>query len=131
MMLAYAVKEMPIFHSIPMATVKIKPPRVYIELDDENEDRYLLEFSPYQSIKVTTDDCYCFSGELNVPDGDESIQGKVVEIHNSIWIEELKGQLKKTDVDANFLDDAKHFLIPIDDAVLEIVSSEMKVEKIA
>ncbi len=119
-----AVEGLPKLHTTPLASITCISPKIIVEADDENESHIRLTFEPYQALRITTFDCF------SRPDGKPIIPQTVMEIQNSTWIDELRNTLKLTDCDADFLDNAKHYLLPLEDDFLEVVSWSVEVESI-
>ena len=51
-----------------------------------------------------------------------------MEVKNSSWIYELTKTLKMHDHDAQFMDQARHFLLPLQDDFLEIIAWTVRAE---
>ena len=118
------VNNTPHLHTVPNESIRIEKPEVIIDFDDINEQRFRLLFSPYQAIKITTIDC--FDNPLIM-----GVMHKVVmEVVNSDWIRELKNTINKIDSTADFMDKARHFIIPFYDDVLEIAAWDMTLKSI-
>ena len=45
-----------------------------------------------------------------------------MEIENSSWVDELRENLKKAEYNADFMNNTKHFLLPLQDEFLEIIA---------
>jgi hypothetical protein len=116
------IPQIPRLHSTPLATVRVENARVIVEADDEQEKRVRFVFSPYQAVHVTTADCF------SVPKGQMLEPGWVVEVIESPRLAELKAALKRMDSTANFMNKARHFLIPAQDDYIEVVAWSVKVE---
>ncbi len=77
-----------------------------------------LRFSPFQAVRVRTNDAY-------VPPLDDEagfIPFTVVEVIDSLWVEELRADAARVDHGATFMEDARHFLLLAGDAVIEVVA---------
>jgi hypothetical protein len=116
------VEILPKLHVTPLASIICDSPKVIVEADDENEARIRFIFEPYQAVRMITADCF------SAPEGVTITPQIIVEIHNSIWVSELRSTLKKTDCEADFMDKARHFLLPLQDDFLEIVAWNVIVE---
>lgn len=114
--------DIPKINTTPLAEVNIGEGRVSVDLDDQDENRIRLVFAPFQSVRVTTSDCFL------PPHGTEIIIGSVVEVQGSSWIAELRETLAKVDGDADFMKRARHFLVPAQDDFIEIVSWDIRLE---
>ena len=124
-MLITIAEGLPELNSSPRASVTCADSKVIVEADDINEVRVRLTFSPYQAIKMVTADCF------DLPDGMSIIPQAIMEIENSEWLSELRFALELTDIDADFMDKAKHFLLPLEDDFLEVVAWRVKVEPVS
>ena len=117
-----ALEGFPTVHSVPLARVICDGPRIIVEADDLDEKPFKLIFSPHQAVKLTTVDCLC------LPKGLSIIGFNIMEVENSSWIEELKGNLSEIDANANFMDKARHFLLHLGDNILEVIAWDIVVE---
>ncbi len=118
-----ALDALPRLHETPLPVINVNPPRMTLEADDQAERRVRLIFEPYQAVRVITADCF------DVPQGLMlSVPWPVFECLNSPLIAELKQILARTDVTATFMNDTRHFLIPLRDDFLEVVAREVKWE---
>jgi hypothetical protein len=118
------VDGLPLLHTTPLGVVVIRDNRVEIEVDDRDERRIQLLFSPYQAVRVTTFDCFEPLGSDPFP------LGTVVEVMESEWMTELRASLRKSDATASFMDKARHFIVPLQDDFAEVVAWEMKWEAV-
>ena len=123
-MVIVAAEGLPKLNATPLASVVCNDSKIIVELDDENESRIRLIFFPYQAIKMVTADCFY------LPDGVSIIPQTVMEIKSSTWIDELRNALKLTDCEADFMDKAKHFLLPLEDNFLEVVAWGVEIESV-
>ncbi len=121
---AVPVVGLPKLHVTPVPLVMCDCPKVIVEADDDQERRIRLVFEPYQAVRVITADCF------EVPDGVTIIPQTIVEIKNSTWLDTLRNTLKITDHEADFMDKARHFLLPLQDDFLEIVAWEVRSEPV-
>ena len=110
------IEKLPKLHCTPLATVTIVPPKVIVEADDELEKRIRLCFEPYQAVKITTADCFLVEKESII------IPQIIVQVDGSSWIDELRKNLSFIDETADFLDDAIHYIVPLQDDFLEVVA---------
>lgn len=117
------IEKFPKLHRTPLATVSIESPKVIVELDDEFEKRFRLYFEPYQAVKVTTSDCFFMEeGMIIIPQ-------TIVQVAESTWLNELRKNLSIIDETADFLDDAKHYIVPLQDDFLEVVAWSITVAR--
>ena len=116
LMMVVPVPEIPRLHTTPLASIRIQDLRVVAEVDDEKENRFSLVFAPYQAVRITTFDCYL--PPINV----KIIPGTILEVLESDWLAQLSGILSKVDAAGAFMNKARHFIIPLQDAFLEVVA---------
>ena len=118
-------------HAIPLEKIEIEAHEISIFLDDVNGERYKITACPYQAFKVVTIDCcsapdyykiheYCYRNGV--------YHRHILEVENSGWIKELRESL--TDKRATFLDDAKHYVFPLQESVIELVAGKIAVERV-
>ena len=114
-------------HTTPLEKILIDAYSVEILLDDIRENRYRIFAKPYQAIKIITIDCassenyhndYCFR--------DGKYHRHILLMINSNLINELK--INATEHD--FLEKAKHFILPLQENIVEIIAYELVVEKV-
>lgn len=122
-MIIMPVQNVPRLNTTPLASIRIKDSRVIAEVDDEREARFNLIFEPYQAVKITTSDCFA------LPDTAEFLPNTVMEVEESDWISQLIRSVKKVDESATFMEKARHFIVPLQDDVLEVVAWGVKVSK--
>lgn len=119
-----------VLETTPLEKIHIEDSTITIECDDQFQETYILEFSPYQAIKIVTIDCANFE---NYECNDCLYKGRfhrhIVEVLDSKWIRELKRDLKKFDKQATFMNEAKHYVFLAGDNYIEIVSWEMTIRK--
>lgn len=113
-------------HETPLENIFFDGSQIKIEFDDEDEKRWCAIFSRSQGFKVTTIDCFEVSNIL--------IDGKktpflLVE-ENSKWINSLNIVLNNTDYSANFLENSKHYIFPFQDNIVEVISSDIKIDEL-
>ena len=112
-------------HSTPLANVEYQSPTVSLMIDDPDEHRFRIEFSPYQALRITTIDC--FNGYTN---GRFLMTQDMYRVENSFWIREFKKVLAKADVGADFLDKSSHYIVPLQDDVLEVVAWKYEIKDV-
>ena len=110
------VAGLPRLHVTPVASVKCDAPRVVVDADNEQEKRIQLTFEPYQAMRMVTADCFY------LPEGASIAPQTIVEIQNSEWVKELREASEEIDCEADFMNKARHFLLPLEDDFLEIVA---------
>jgi len=92
-------------------------PEVVIEAAAEDGTRVRLRFSPAQAVRIRTADVY-------VPPGDDAgyRPGAVVEVTDSLWLEELRADAAQLNQTATFMDVARHFFVDAGDTAVEVVA---------
>jgi hypothetical protein len=119
------VPGVPRLETTPLPVLGVASSAVSVELDDENENRVRLVFKPYQAVRMITADCYVPPGGLSV------IPNVVVEVVGSNWIDELRANLREVDEGADFMEKARHYLVPLQDDFLEVIAWGVAVESVA
>lgn len=109
------------FNSTPFAETTHSGYEIKLIADGVEGEKIELFFSPFQALKTTTMDCFNF-----FPDGLDLANMTVFEIENSLWIKLLKKASKLTDEHADFLEKSRHFLVPLQDSVFEVVAWNLK-----
>ena len=122
-------------HTVPMERLIYDNDNVndrYILLDDANEKRWKLKIKVFQALKITTIDCVCFElGDIDeecfVPSESFPLfKRHILEVIDSEWIKELKKSLSKNDPNADFMDKARHFVLPLYDNHIEIIAWDIE-----
>lgn len=115
-------------NTTPLEKMVLDPYSIEIELDDIEELRYKVIVKPYQAIKVVTIDCvsskdyyneYCFR--------DGFYHRHILEIDNSLWIQKLKKNITSSNM---FLDGVKHFVLPLQDIIVEVIAKDIEIIKV-
>jgi hypothetical protein len=110
----------PAIHTVPVPELTISRGGVTLALDDVDEHRCSLVFSPYQAVRVTTQDCF-------VPPPDSGFaRGGLFVVEGSRWIDDLRSALAEVDRFATFLDQAHHFVVPSGDDIVEVVAWQVR-----
>jgi len=104
----------------PVARVSIENADVTVELTD-HVSTLRLRFHPYQSVRVTTVDCFALSGDMFIT------PRTLMEVRDSDWIDELRKSQALVDETATFMDKSRHFVIPCDDTFVEVVAWQWEV----
>jgi len=91
-----------------------------------DDQEVMVEFSPYQGIKIITEDCVPADP---LPDWFIN-EDQLIEVRNSAWLSALKLTLSENDHDADFLDKAKHFVLPTQGAEIQIIASGYTLKKV-
>jgi hypothetical protein len=89
-----------------------------IGFDDVDNHRIQLKFSPCQAVRVTTVDCF----DVNALLINGRLVKRVLEVTESGWIRQLQLELERHDRDATFLQTARHFILPFQDNIVEVVA---------
>jgi hypothetical protein len=111
------IHELNALSANPLARVSVESASVIVELTDE-VTMIRLRFHPYQSVRVTTADCFALSGDMFIT------PRTLMEVRDSNWIDELRKSQALVDETATFMDKARHFVIPCDDNFIEVVAWE-------
>jgi len=121
-------KELEI-NTTPLENIILNPYLIDIEIDDIEEERYKIVIKPYIAFKVVTIDCvssidyyneYCFR--------DGRFHRHILEIESSPWVYELRKVL--TDKNSKILDEVKHYVLPLQDIIIEIIANDIVIRKI-
>lgn len=107
-------------HTTPLETLAYQGSTLTLSLDDTEEIRRTILFSPYQYFHVITDDCIDKDWLNSFYSGTGIYEAK-----NSALLLDLKHRLKVNDFRANFLEKSRHFIIPLQDNLIEIVAWDM------
>lgn len=114
------ISDTPQIHTVPLPELTVAKAQVTLSLDDAEEQRRQFIFSPYQSIRITTQDCFLVSSESGF------YRGGVFLVENSPWIVELQAALSQIDHIATFLNQSHHFVVPSGDDIIEVVAWKME-----
>ena len=119
-----------VIHDVPLDEIKLNEKGLIIELDDINEERWELVFSPVQDIKITSYDCYGIENMLDSEDSFASgrYQRYLLEIKDSERIKELRTQL--ADPYDDFLVNSRHFYLDLRDNIVEIIAWNVEMRKL-
>lgn len=131
-------------HNVPLERLVFDSNKMedqYILVDDKNEVRWKIKIKVLQALKITTIDCAnlnffegrdfcdeCFEEEGGYPVA--QFRNYIMEVQDSEWIKELKSSLKEVDPEADFMDKAKHFLIPCYDNIIEVIAWNIELEQL-
>ena len=108
-------------HTTPLEKVIMDAYEIQIFLDDINEKRYKIRICPYQAYRIVTIDCFSIATYYNeYCTRDGVYHTHILEVVESEWIKELKNSL--TDTHAIFLNEAKHYVLPLQENVIEFVA---------
>jgi hypothetical protein len=118
------VANIPQLHTTPLAAISVRDSEVRIEVDDADENRGVLVFGTYQAVRVTTADCF------DPPDDLSGLPTVAMEVVQSGWIEDLRSVLRRSDESATFLDNARHFVVPLQDDFAEVVAWDIRWESL-
>jgi len=116
-------------NTTPLETISVSSNEVTIELDDVKENRHRIKFSPYQAIKVITIDCVSsreYFNDYSFRNG--YYQRYILNVDDSEWINALKSKL--SDNMANFLNESIHYVLPLQENIIEIIAHKINIEKI-
>ena len=116
-------------HCTPLERVEVEAGTIIVYLDNINEERFKLVFNVCQGLKVTASDCVSYSSFKNDFCFSDGIYHRyILEVEDSGWVRQLKKDL--TDRDATFLERSRHFILPLQDVVIEILAYEIEIVKI-
>ena len=92
-------------------------PEIVVEAEAADGSRVRLRFSPAQAMRIRTADVY-------VPPGDDAgyRPGAVVEVTDSLWLEELRADAAQLNQTATFMDVARHFFVDAGDTAVDVVA---------
>lgn len=116
-------------HTTPLEQIKMNPYCIEIDLDDIMEERYRIIVKPYVAFKIVTSDCVHygeFSNDYVFRDG--RLHRHILEIEDSEWIHDLRTDI--TDAHSSFLQNVRHYVLLLQDNVIEIVAESLSIEKI-
>ena len=103
--------------------------KLFLEFDDENEIRYKIEFSNYNALKVTAEDCAQWD---IIPETSNS--GLMYELVNSDWLSQLKENSNYTEPSTrrygHIMDDTHHYIMGLGDYYIEIIARGYKLTKL-
>ena len=114
-------------HTTPLEQISIDSNSIEILLDDVAENRYKISAKPYQAIKIVTIDCvssvdyhsdYCFR--------DGRYHRHILLVENSDFLSTLSEKASEN----SFLKKAKHFVLPLQDNIIELIAYDLIVEKV-
>ena len=130
-----------IIHTTPLERVEYHAVEeyTYIYLDDVNEKRWRLKVYVNVAIKIVAFDCTSWNDLRDSPsecfeNGDRSFDSKferhILEVIDSEWIKELtETTLKTIDPALDSLENARHFILPLYDTVIEFVAWDIILEE--
>ncbi len=113
-------------HTTPMEKIYMDPYLLKIELDDANENRYVIVCESYTAIKIIDAD-FVYSKYIThdycLRNG--RYQRYVLEYEESDWVKKLGEE------DSDFGSYiSRHFVLPLQEIIIEFVASEIKIIKI-
>ena len=117
--------------TVPMEKVIFEEGKFCVYLDDVNEKRHKVVFSPYQAIKITAIDCMSaqeFYNEYCYRDG--IYHRHILKIENSDWISELNRNFKDADPRSNFMFKSNHYVLPLYEEIIEVVAWDIELIKV-
>ena len=122
----------PQIHTTCLYEIHKKDNKFLIYFDDISEKRWILSFNVIQAIQITTIDCFDIEPFIIKESISNGIYHRhILEIEESDKIKELKGKLKQHDEKASFMEKSHHYLLILDDDILEIIAwDNYELEKI-
>ncbi|MBR7099705.1 MAG: hypothetical protein IKC91_00940 [Clostridia bacterium] len=116
-------------HVTPLEKIELSGSSIVVWLDDIHENRIKLNFKVFQALKVTTIDCVSMEKFYNKNCFVNGVFHRhILEMENSPWIEELRNNL--VDDSADFLNKSRHFILPLQDNIIEIVAWNIELQKL-
>ena len=113
-------------HTTPLEELFIDSTSITIFFDDINENRYKIIAEPYQAINITTIDCVsCKEYYNSFCYRDGIFHRHILQVENS----ELLCSLIKRTNDNQFLMNSKHYVLPLQDNLIEFLAYDFKIEK--
>ena len=113
-------------HTTPLEELFIDSSSITIFFDDINENRYKMIAEPYQAINITTIDCVsCKEYYNSFCYRDGIFHRHILQVENS----ELLCSLIKRANEKHFLMDSKHYVLPLQDNLIEFLAYDIKIEK--
>ncbi|MCP1307951.1 hypothetical protein [Paenibacillus tyrfis] len=124
------VTKNPEFHVTPLEKIVIENTEVKIQLDDIDENRWEIQFSPYQAVNVTAIDCTFAHDYFNSDCYDRNgiFHRYLLEIEKSEWVDRL--QNKQVDKSSDLLTKSKHYVLPLQDIVVEVLAWNITIVKL-
>lgn len=110
------VEGIPPVQTVPLEDVRLAGSDLSVSLDVDDGSRVRLVFGPHQALRVTTEDCFDRIPRRLIP------TGGLYEVLDSDWVSELATTLERLDPNADFMDHARHFVLPAGDNVIEVVA---------
>ena len=111
-------------HTTPLEELFIDSNSITIFFNDINENRYKMIAEPYQAINITTIDC-ASSEYYNFCYRDGIFHRNILQVENS----ELLCSLIKRANEKQFLMNSKHYVLPLQDNLIEFLAYDIKIEK--
>ena len=97
----------------PFGSVEIKNSEVEVCAHNKENKLVLIKFKDFQSVKLTSNECTKIKIEN---------YSNILEVLNSNWINKLTEKFKNQDEIINFENNARHFIIPLETQILEVIS---------
>jgi hypothetical protein len=110
--------------TIGLSFLEVEEHTVRVSVTDDWLTYIHLRFSPFQGLRLTTEDCFPWPQELDRSD-------TLLRVVDSPWIEELRAGLAGCDPSADFMDRAHHFLILSRHSVVEVAAWEVTWETVS
>jgi hypothetical protein len=86
--------------------------------DDDPRTRWRYKFATVQAVRITTSDCFDYTGVLI----DNKLSRRIVEIVGSSWLKALAAELREHDASATFMEKSRHFVLAFHEQVVEIAA---------
>jgi hypothetical protein len=94
--------------------------------DDDPRTRWRFRFTNVQAVRVTTSDCYDYTGVLI----DNKLSRRLVEVTGSSWIKGLTAELREHDAGSNVTEKSRHFVLAFHEQVVEIAAWQVEAEPV-
>ncbi len=105
-----------------LVTISVTPSATVVVhlIEEETEQHWELSFSPYQAVRITTEECIW---PARILDGTPQ-KGGFFEVLDSDWIDFLgKGSI-------HFLEKSRHFIVSTYDEAIEVIAWDYSVKKL-
>jgi hypothetical protein len=110
-----------------LVSVTYSPEGVVIAVrEDDPRTRWRYRFSKVQAVRITTSDCFDYTGVLI----DNKLSRRLVEIVGSGWLKGLSAELREHDAGSNTMEKTRHFVLAFHDQVVEIAAWQVEAEPV-
>jgi hypothetical protein len=110
-----------------LTAVTYTPDGVVIAVrEDDPRTRWRYKFANVQAVKITTSDCFDYTGVLI----DNKLSRRLVEIVASSWLKALSAELREHDAGSTSMEKSRHFVLAFHDQVVEIAAWQVEAEPV-